>query len=334
MEQKKYKQLTLEDRIEIYRLRAGGKSCRFIAGQLNKDVSTISRELRRNSKPTRTNPDQAYKPDQADRRALRRRHRPRGFVLEKRPDLAAIVRKGLVEDCLSPEQIAGRLRLLGGNTISAMSIYRYVYQQWRSREDPLYRALAKGHVRPRRPKPRAPNWTTIPHRVSIHDRPTNIRARATPGHWEADLIQFSTYGQSVVVHDRRSRFSVLLPQNRKTASAVADTLVTFFASLPPKQRQTLTLDNGPEFHAHQTVCDLTGLKTFFCDPYAPWQKGGVEHAIKRFRRDLPRKTDPATLTPDLLQRLSDRHNRTPRKCLGFLTPAEVFFNYKPVALTS
>jgi transposase, IS30 family len=345
MEKKRYKQLTLAERIEIYRWRANGKSVRFIANQLGRSAATISRELRRNGKPSRRSrpvaringgniPAGGYEPDRADHRAQRRRHRSRGFLLGQDQDLADLVRQGLVTDRLSPEQIAGRLRVLNGRgVISYESIYRYVYHQWHTAKDPLYRALPQGRVKRRPHRARLSNLCAIQQRISIHDRPAAAADRRAHGHWEADLIQFSTYGQSVVVHERSSRFSLLLPQPRKTAADVAQTLHDFFAALPPDKRLTLTVDNGSEFYAHHRLHDL-GLATYFCDPHSPWQKGGVEHAIKRFRRDLPRTTNPATLTSDHLQVLSDRHNHTPRKCLGFRTPAELFFNLQPVALTS
>ncbi|WP_204378161.1 IS30 family transposase, partial [Tardiphaga robiniae] len=63
---------------------------------------------------------------------------------------------------------------------------------------------------------------------------------------------------------------------------------------------------------------------FFCDPYAPWQKGGVENAIGRMRRRIPRKTDLATLTPQDLADAVLAYNSTPRKCLDWHTPAELF----------
>ena len=66
------------------------------------------------------------------------------------------------------------------------------------------------------------------------------------------------------------------------------------------------------------------MATYFCDPHAPWQKGGIENAIGRMRRRLPRKTDLATITLAHLNRLVAQYNHTPRKCLGFLTPARVF----------
>jgi hypothetical protein len=51
-------------------------------------------------------------------------------------------------------------------------------------------------------------------------------------------------------------------------------------------------------------------------------EGGIENAIGRMRRHLPRKTALATLSPHLLDACVQRDNNTPRKCLGFLTPHE------------
>jgi len=81
---------------------------------------------------------------------------------------------------------------------------------------------------------------------------------------------------------------------------------------------------GTEFALHHRLRQPLGIQTYFCDPYAPWQKGGVENAIGRLRRRLPRKTDLATLPPKRLQQLAILYNHTPRKCLDYQTPAEVF----------
>jgi hypothetical protein len=51
------------------------------------------------------------------------------------------------------------------------------------------------------------------------------------------------------------------------------------------------------------------------DPYAPWQKGGIENAIGRLRRFIPRKTDLASLPDADFHALVGAYNSTPRKCL-------------------
>ena len=61
---------------------------------------------------------------------------------------------------------------------------------------------------------------------------------------------------------------------------------------------------------------------WFCDAYASWQKGAVENANGRLRRDLPRDLDLDALSDAELQEIVLSHNLTPRKCLGFLTPVQ------------
>src|SRR5262249_49012108 len=99
--------------------------------------------------------------------------------------------------------------------------------------------------------------------------------------------------------------------------------VRLFARMPPELRKTVTFDNGTEFARHQALHPLA-IKTFFCDPYAPWQKGGIENAIGRLRRFIPRKTDLAILPGKRFRALLGVYNNTPRKCLDFSTPAETF----------
>ncbi len=96
--------------------------------------------------------------------------------------------------------------------------------------------------------------------------------------------------------------------------------------MPPTWRQTITFDNGTEFARHYALHTL-GLETFFCETHSPWQKGGVENAIGRLRRTLPRKTDLVALSDEHFTHLVQVYNNTPRKCLGYQTPAEVFRNH-------
>lgn len=47
------------------------------------------------------------------------------------------------------------------------------------------------------------------------------------------------------------------------------------------------------------------------------------------RKWLPREVDPLSLDEPLLQQLCHHLNTTPRKCLGYQTPAEVFRHKLP-----
>ena len=114
---------------------------------------------------------------------------------------------------------------------------------------------------------------------------------------------------------RTSRLLLAVRPPGKAAAPIAHALTHLLTPMPPDGRQTVTFDNGTEFASHHHLHAL-GIETFFCDRYAPWQKGGVENAIGRLRRTLPRKTDLATLSDQRFHHLVHAYNHTPRKCLG------------------
>ena len=226
----------------------------------------------------------------------------------------------------SPEQIAGRLALEHGRTIiSHESIYRFVYHRT-GQKDYWHRLLPRAKSRRGKLGKRGGSPASfIKARRPLSQRPIEALNRNTPGHWEADLMAFSRPGQYVLVtHERTSRRLDVKHLPAKTAELVCQKLIAQFADLPRNLRRTLTFDNGTEFALHYKLTQQLGLDTFFCDPHAPWQKGGIENANGRMRRTLPRKTDLSLISPDQLNALVEAYNNTPRKCLAFRTPNEVF----------
>ena len=94
--------------------------------------------------------------------------------------------------------------------------------------------------------------------------------------------------------------------------------------LPEEARRTITFDRGSEFAGYTVLDRDLAVKAYFCDPHSPWQKGAVENLNGRVRRFLPRHCEPEALARAPLRRLADRLNDTPRRCLGYRTPREVF----------
>ena len=317
---KHYDQLDLTERCSIAQLCKAGQSICQIAATLDRSPSTVSRELKRNR-----GKQIGYKPDYAWQQARARRWK--GSRLERDAELRALV-LGQLQRGWSPEQIAGRLRQQeAAKTISHESIYRFIYAQVRRTNDGAWRRyLPKGRSKRRsRGRPKRSVDTLIKGRVSIDLRPPDVDLRTTFGHWEADLMMFATPGHAVIVtHERKSRLTLLARQPGKAPQPVADQLVGWFEPLHPDWRKSLTVDNGTEFALHLDLKDKLAIPTFFCDPYSPWQKGSVENTIGRLRRYLPRKTNLDTIQPSSLDCLIAALNNTPRKCLGFKTPAEVF----------
>lgn len=325
--EKSYQHLTLAERIELYRLHRAGCSLRAIATALGRSAGTVSRELKRNSTPTKVWAG-GYEPARAQHLAERRRHWDGRFKLARQAPLRDFVRARLAHGW-SPEQITGYLkRQTGWCVISHEAIYRFIYHR-SAQKDYWHRFLPRHQSRRGRLGLRGGSPVDhIRHRVPIRERPAEVEARTTPGHWEGDLMLFARYGQAVLItHERRSRLLLANRQPNKAAAPVVRQLLGQFKPLPPSLRQSLTFDNGTEFALHHRLNRELGMATYFCDPHAPWQKGGIENAIGRMRRTLPRKTDLAKLSAAQLDALVAAYNHTPRKCLGFQTPAEVFCGF-------
>lgn len=316
---RQYEQLSLDERCEIARLRGAGASIRQIAAALDRQPSTVSRELKRNTSDGPRAAD--YRPAYAQAQTAARRWS--GSRLERDEALRAQVLEGLRRGW-SPEQVAGRLKLEEGRpVIGHESIYRFIYAQLKRTNDGAWRFyLPRAKFRRgRRGRKGGSPASFIQQRVALSERPAEALARDQPGHWEADFMLFSAYGQSVLVlHERTSRLTTLVKTRTRKARPTAKTLGGLLRPLPKGLRQSLTFDNGTEFAEHYRI----GLPTFFCDPHAPWQKGGVENAIGRIRRHLPRKADLDALSDDQITAVARAYNHTPRQCLDFRTPAEVF----------
>ena len=297
---------------------------RRIARTLGRSAATVSRELKRNSKPTKQW-NGGYEPERAHNLARRRRRWDARHKLSRQPALRRLVKDRLAMGW-SPEQIAGRLALLNGHTvISYESIYRFIYHR-SAQKDYWHRLLPRRKHRRGRPGRRGGSPVNfIKHRVSVHQRSKTAAHRQQPGHWEADLMLFSTYGQAILVaHERHSRFTWITRQPSKAAKPVLAKLSALLAPLPVPLRRSITFDNGTEFALHHRLNAKLGIQTYFCDPYAPWQKGGVENAIARLRRQLPRKSDLAAISHQKLASLVKKYNDTPRKCLNYRTPNEIY----------
>ncbi len=315
-----YDQLSLEERCTLARLQAEGRSIRQIAADLDRAPSTIARELKRNAaKQT------GYTPAWAATQTKARRWR--GARLERdaalREEVLEALRRGW-----SPEQTCAALQQRHGcRVIGVESIYRFIHAQiarhkdyrWR---DYLPRRKSRRGCRGRRGGSPA---LLMAGRIPIAERPSEAGDRSVPGHWEADLMLFAKYRQAILaVHERSSRLLLAAMPDGKFAAPIAAIITQMLRPLPQPLRRTITFDNGTEFARHLDLARDLNLKTFFCDPYAPWQKGGVENAIGRLRRVLPRKTDLDAISPAELNQLLAAYNNTPRKCLDWLSPAQAF----------
>jgi len=323
-----YKQLTLEERLKMAHLRESKSSITEIAELLGRSKSTISRELRRNQAPPGS-----YWPDTAQ--SLTHERRQRRSRIDRIPELKAFVTTHLCCHYWTPEQIAGYLKHRQRDlpSVSHETIYSWLYQG-PQKKDKLWKFLPRHKAKRGLRKSKGAGVSRIPNRISIHERPKVISKGKEFGHWEGDLMAFMKNAQHILVlRERKTMMTLSIPLQSKRAPETALKLIELMKDLPPKARKTLTLDNGGEFASHGEWLKKLGLTSFFCDPYASWQKGGVENTNGRLRRDLPRKTDIHAMDKKDFNETLENYNNTPRKKLNWFTPLEMFNkNLQSVAL--
>ena len=316
--------LTLAEREEISRAVVAGDSIRWIATQLGRAPSTVSREIKRNGGR------ECYRASQADQSAWDRGRRPKaGKLVENRP-LARIV-AGKLQLQWSPEQIAGWLkRTYPDDTscrVSHETNYRSLFIQARGA---LKKELVE-HLRRTRVMRRSRHHTMktdkhgrITDTVSISERPASVEDRALPGHWEGDLLFGSKNSQIATLVERNTRYAMLVKVTGKDTETVINALIKNARKLPEELYKSLTWDRGKEMADHRRFTLATDIQVYFCDPQNPWQRGTNENTNGLLRQYFPKGTDLSGYSQAKLNAVARRLNERPRKTLGYETPAQRF----------
>jgi IS30 family transposase len=322
----KYRKLVQEDRILIAQWRNQGLSLRQIAKWLGRNVSTVSREITRNSFEGKV-----YEPPHAQYKANCKRNR----AWEAKQPLKNSWLYSYVLDKLrcgwSPEQISGRLRLEYTNCpekeIGVETIYRFIYKS-RNKNLRLWEYLRRKQARRRKKEGRKSQRIRIPDRVSIHLRPKVVDTRIEAGHWEGDTLE-GRYHLSGL-HTEYERFLSLIKMVKiRRINALETTKAQFriFRGLPEWLKRSTTLDNGKENVKHILLRKVLGMNTYFADPYSAWQRGGNENANLWIRYYFPKGTDFGKIPEEDLKDVEWELNNRPRKRLGFKTPMEALRDY-------
>ncbi|MGH8678873.1 MAG: IS30 family transposase [Burkholderiales bacterium] len=314
--------LALEEREEISRGIAAGRSVRRIAARLGRAPSTVSRELRRHGGQG------AYRATEADARAWERALRPKSCRLASQPELRWRVAQKLALEW-SPEQISGWLKRQfpadEGMQVSHETIYRSLFVQTRG----VLKKELMAHLRTARQIRQAKGGTTksrplgqLVDTVSIRERPAEVEDRAVPGHWEGDLLSGANNTHMVTLVERQSRFAMLIKVPSKDTATVVGALSKHVRKLPQQLRRSLTWDRGKEMADHKNFTVATNVRVYFCDPRSPWQRGSNENTNGLLRQYFPRGTDLSGYSQAQLNRVALRLNQRPRKTLGFESPAD------------
>jgi IS30 family transposase len=190
----------------------------------------------------------------------------------------------------SPGRLAGRMRRDKTPYYAcAETIYRFIYSP-AGKEHNLPACLFKAKPKRTGRIGRKARKTPIPNRIGIDQRSEAANTRAEFGHWEGDLVQYQKQHENLLtLQERMSRLTLIAKNPSKHKEGTHRMIRSRLTLFPKYARKSATFDNGGEFAEHEKLHSLE-CKTFFCDPYASWQKGGLEHANGRIRRFLPKQT--------------------------------------------
>lgn len=309
--------LTMEERDRLAQLRHRGANQKEIAQALSRDKGTISRELRRNSTQGE------YFAGQAQRESeRRRRERPLVRKLDD-PELNHRVRAELTQEW-SPEQIAGRLQQpTGERSVSHQTIYAWIKQD-------EHREHWESFLRRRGKRPYRRKNTGPAEAARLRNRPPIIEQRLRLGDFEGDTVlgPLGTGGVATLV-DRKSRFTIIVKIRSKDADHVHARIKQRLQELDEERRYSITFDNGTEFARCHRLEKHLGLKLYFADPGCPYQRGTNENTNGLLRQYYPKGTDFRDISHCQVRETENKLNNRPRACLGFRTPAEVFFEKTP-----
>ncbi len=312
---KHFRHLGQKDRDRIEALLKVQHTQEEIAGILNVDAGTISREIRK-----RKRKNGRYEATVAQLKASvhRSNSKYQGMKIEKQADLREYIITEL-KKYRSPDEIAGRMKMEKRKTrIGTNAIYKWLYSAY---GQPHVKYLCTKRYKPKKRKEPGSKRVMIVNRISIDKRPLGATHKTRYGHFEGDTIvapKKVDNTESVAIAAERitkllvgTKIPSLSPIHMQEAVAYMDAKIDI---------KSLTMDNGIENRSHESW----NIPTFFADPHAPWQKPLVENNIGLLRRwFMPKGTDFKNIPESKLQQYFSIINHKYRKSLKYKSAYEV-----------
>lgn len=340
---RKHKHLTQTEREQIARWLGEKKSKSEIARLLNRDRSTIYREIKRGTATQIKHINgyekeiEVYYADTAQARYDMNRKRSKSKGLQ-----------AFSQHFWDALKEANENRLFSGkNRKYNIKTFIVVYQ----REFPLetvptyktvYNYIHSGEffikpidlpvmvrLKPRKnqnSKPKGTNRRKLGR--SISERPESILNREVPGHWEADLVQGKKGKNEPVVLtlvERFSRYAISLKlKNAKSETIQKGLLDT--VKRAPVVFDSITFDNGSEFSQAATLEKQFDIRIYFCHAYSAWERGSNENFNKLLREFIPKGVSLHQFTDDEVIGSAHKINQRIREVNDYQSAEEVFSN--------
>lgn len=316
-----YKHFTRKERDFIEENLKLGYSRRNIAKRLGRHHSSVCEEIKRNS-----DEKGEYRAFPADIKYLKRRVY-REYISKDMEFLIGYIKEKILLRW-SPEQISNRLKLEypkdKKKQISTNKVYSMIYRG-------QIPEVSRKNLRKKGKRFMHTHWNKkFEGVINIKERCEEANNRSEIGHWEIDsVVSKKSKSRLGTFVDRKSRFVIITLLANGTAEEFNYGATKKFLHIPKSKRKTFTCDNGSEFAEHIELSRILELKTYFTDAHAPWQKPTNENTNGLIREFYPKKFDFSKITQEEVDRVAELINNRPRKCLGWRTALEVFFDLSP-----
>ena len=221
--------------------------------------------------------------------------------------------------------ISGRLRREARLSISHETIYIHI---WNDKEsgDQLYTSLRCALKKRRKRHNSYDSRGRLAGKRHISERPAWIEKRRSIGHWEVDTVVGGGAKDCVATLVERKTGCALIGKLSDRSKSGMSRRLRMLTRRAPKQFQTITSDNGTEFHDYESVEQATRVKFYFATPYHSWERGSNENFNGLLRQYLPKRANQKALAQRGCDAIAAQLNARPRKRLGYRTPQECFFD--------
>lgn len=318
-------QITQKERVKIYGYLQQWYSHRKIWRILDRDHTSIDREIERNSI------DKGwwileYCPLEAEKKRIERKRKANltHIILWRDHKQRERLEQLLEEKWESrwPDEMLWRIKVeLQTKVISTSTFYRFIreykpqLQRFLRHKDRWYRARWYKEWRPE-------FLQEVP---LITERPQEINDRKEIWAWEFDTIVSNKKVKwwAVTWVERKSLYLRIM----KAKSFEAEVVYSIMRYMLWKEKvSSVTIDNGREFAKIMLLAKILSIRVFRCHPYSSWEKWTNEKHNWFLRRFLPKWCDINEYSDEEIQTIEDKLNHKPRRKLWYKTPYEVYNN--------
>jgi len=338
-QKRSFKHLSDVERGELSAYQSIGLSQREIARRMNRNVSTISRELKRGTVQqldTRRKPYLKYFPDVGSRvYKENRQHCGAHSCVMKAWRFLRFAEKKIFKDKWSPDVIVGYAKTNPAFTDTYIPCTKTLYNLIdEGKLSVINLDLAMKMRRSTKKKTSRKNKRILGQ--SIEERDPAIDTREEFGHWEIDtVIGKKTNDEALLtLTERKTRKEIIFRLPGKNAQSVEEALKKVFEQFKGTLSnvfKSITADNGAEFSELAALGGKENISVYFSHPYASYERGTNERHNGLIRRFIKKGMPIHTYSDATLNNVETWMNELPRKILDYQTPNQAFASFVSLA---